>query len=224
MVEAIKLKIRTKKLGILLRDARLASGNSLKNCAVAIGVTTHRIGSFERGATAPSLPELEGLAYFLNTPLDHFLGDGELSTQYSSEAISIDKVISLRQRIVGAKLRASRQEAKLSMTEVAKEIGVTPHILKLYEHGERPIPLPELEIILRKLEIPIDEFRDQSGPLGQWVEQQRAIEKFTELPPEIQAFVAKPVNLSYLQLAQRLSEMSVDRLRSVAEGLLDITL
>jgi len=38
------------------------------------------------------------------------------------------------------------------------------------------------------------------------------------------AFVLKPINLPYLELAKRLSEMSVDKLRDVAEGLLEITL
>ena len=50
------------------------------------------------------------------------------------------------------------------------------------------------------------------------------MQDFKEMPPELQAFVAKPINLPYLELAQRLSEMSVDKLRAVAEGLLEITL
>ncbi|MBC8509927.1 MAG: hypothetical protein H8D34_34190, partial [Chloroflexi bacterium] len=83
---------------------------------------------------------------------------------------------------------------------------------------------PELEHMLKQLNISIDEFRDQTGPVGQWVVQERAIEQFSELPPELQDFVSKPINQPYLELAQRLSEMSVDQLRAVAEGLLDITL
>jgi len=43
------------------------------------------------------------------------------------------------------------------------------------------------------------------------------------MPVEMQVFVSKPINRPYLELAIRLSEMSVDRLRSVAEGLLEIT-
>ena len=45
-----------------------------------------------------------------------------------------------------------------------------------------------------------------------------------ELPAELQAFVSQPVNRPYLELAIKLSSMSSDKLRSVAEGLLDITL
>jgi len=224
MVEEIRLKIRAKKIGILLQDARQVSGKTLKECANAIGVSSHRISSFEKGDYAPSLPELEGLAFFLGVSLDHFLGDGSLSTPEQHDEFQIEKMISLRQRIVGARLRVSRQEADLPMKEVANELGITSHMLRLYERGERPVPLPELEALLQKLDLSIDELRDKQGPVGKWVEQQRAVEKFLDLSPELQSFVTKPVNKPYLELAYRLSEMSVDRLRSVAEGLLDITL
>jgi transcriptional regulator with XRE-family HTH domain len=224
MVEKIRLKIRAKKLGILLQDARNVSGKTLKECADAIGVSSHRISSFEKGENAPSLPELEGLAFFLSTPLDRFLGDGSLSTVEQHAELQIEKTISLRQRIVGAKLRVCRQKADLPMSAVADELEITNHMLRLYERGERPIPLPELEVMLQKLDLSVEELRDQAGPVGQWIDQQRAIEQFLDLPTELQSFVAKPINMPYLELAQRLSEMSVERLRSVAEGLLDITL
>ena len=54
--------------------------------------------------------------------------------------------------------------------------------------------------------------------------QKKAVEDFSKLPLDMQQFVSKPANLPYLELAQRLSEMSVERLRAVAEGLLEITL
>ena len=43
------------------------------------------------------------------------------------------------------------------------------------------------------------------------------------LPLEMQVFVSKPINRPYLELAMRLNDMSVDKLRGVAEGLLEIT-
>jgi hypothetical protein len=49
------------------------------------------------------------------------------------------------------------------------------------------------------------------------------VDDFLELSPELQAFVSKPINRPYLELAQRLSEMSVDKLRSVGEGNLEVT-
>ena len=53
---------------------------------------------------------------------------------------------------------------------------------------------------------------------------QRAMQKFIELPEEMQNFVCQPVNRPYLELAMKLSDMSREKLRAVAEGLLDITL
>ncbi len=52
----------------------------------------------------------------------------------------------------------------------------------------------------------------------------KAGQAFTEMPLELQEFILKPVNQPYLELAQKLSQMSVDKMRDVAEGLLDITL
>jgi hypothetical protein len=43
------------------------------------------------------------------------------------------------------------------------------------------------------------------------------------LSPELQAFIAKPINRPYLELAVKLSQLDADRLRSVAEALLAIT-
>jgi hypothetical protein len=49
------------------------------------------------------------------------------------------------------------------------------------------------------------------------------MQEFSELPSELQQFVCKPINRPYLELAMRLSDLPVDRLRTVAEGLLEIT-
>jgi hypothetical protein len=50
-----------------------------------------------------------------------------------------------------------------------------------------------------------------------------AIKDFQNLPADIQLFVSKPVNRPYIDLAIRLSGMSVEKLRSLAEVLLEIT-
>ena len=96
--------------------------------------------------------------------------------------------------------------------------------MKSYELGERPISVPELESILLVMGSRIENFFDQSGPVGEWMNSQQAAQKFKDLPLEVQDFVCQPVNRPYLELAMKLSSMSRDKLRSVAEGLLDITL
>ncbi len=95
--------------------------------------------------------------------------------------------------------------------------------MKAYELGERPISLPELEGLLSILGGRIETLFAQSGPIGSWLNQQIAMRDFLTLPPELQNFVCKPVNRPYIDLAMKLSAMSTEKLRSVAEDILDIT-
>jgi len=216
--------LRTKKLGILIRDARLASRRSIKECATAINVTNGIFKAYEEGRKAPSLPELETLVYYLELPINHFWGSEALSDLPPRiEELNLPRLTKLRHRMIGALLRQERLNASLSMKAVATEAGISSSQLKKYELGERPIPLPELEVLLKILGGRIETFFDQGGPIGQWMTQQKAIQQFLELPLELQSFVCQPVNLPYLELARKLSDMSKDKLRSVAEDILDIT-
>lgn len=220
-----QVKIRTKKLGILIRDARLASLRSAKECAAAIDVTNGIYKAYEEGRRAPSLPELETLVYFLELPINHFWKNETISDAPARLSnLNLPRLIGLRHRMIGALLRQARMDASLSMKSVAEQIGISTNRLKRYELGELPVPLPELEVILKVLGGRIETFIDQGGPVGQWMTQQKAIQQFLDMPVEIQNFVCQPVNRPYLDLARKLSEMPTDKLRSVAEGLLDITL
>ena len=219
-----QITLRTKKLGILIRDARLASRRSTKECAEAINVTSGVFKAFEEGRKAPSLPELETLVYFLELPIDHFWSNEALSDDPARiDEFDLPRLTELRHRMIGALLRQERLNASLSMKSVAEQTGISTGRLKRYEMGERPIPLPELEVILKVLGGRIETFFDQGGPIGQWMSQQKAIQQFLELPLELQTFVCQPINKPYLELARKLSDLSTDKLRSVAEDLLDIT-
>ena len=61
-----QVTIRTKKLGILIRDARLAARRSVEECAEAMGIRKILFCAYEEGFRAPSLPELETLVFFLD--------------------------------------------------------------------------------------------------------------------------------------------------------------
>jgi transcriptional regulator with XRE-family HTH domain len=141
-----------------------------------------------------------------------------------TETLNLPALVSIRQRLIGVMLRQQREKASLSPRQLAERSGMTTARLRAYELGERPIPLPELESLLGLTGGRIEELFDQTGPVGRWQFKQRAIQDFLQLPPEVQEFVCKPVNRPYLDLAQKLSGMTTDRLRALAEDLLDITL
>ena len=217
--------IRTKKLGVLIRDARLFARRTPQETAEAMGISRGILKAYEEGRRAPSLPELEVLVYYLKLPISHFWGREAISDDGpSTAALDLSRLMPVRQRLIGALLRQERNRANMSVKDVADATGVSSARLKAYELGERPIPLPELEIILDIYGTRVEEFFDKSGPVGKWMTDQKSVNRFLELPEELQNFVCQAVNLPYLELAMKLSDMSKERLRSVAEGLLDITL
>jgi transcriptional regulator with XRE-family HTH domain len=170
------------------------------------------------------LPELELLAYTLKIPLDHFWGNELLRKPGNEISLDAEKVKSLRQKMIGALIRKARVDSGIILESLSEKTGIPLDNLKSYELGESAIPIPELEIISRVMDTSINGFQSQHGPLGRWLISQKNIKQFEELPAELQEFVCKPINQPYLELAVRLSEMSVEKLRALAEGLLEITL
>ena len=216
--------IRTKKLGVLIRDARLAGRRGIPECAKAISVTNGIFRAYEEGRRAPSLPEMEVLAYFLDLPFCRFWSKEAISDDTSpTESLNLPVLVGVRQRMIGALLRQARLKASISPKVLSEQSGISTSRIRAYELGERSIPLPELEGLISLLNGQVESLFDQTGPIGQWLSQQQAIQDFKKLPPELQDFVCRPVNRPYLDLALKLSEMSTEKLRSVAENLLDIT-
>jgi len=219
-----QVNLRSRKLGVLIRDARLAARKTISECAHIVGVTAGIFRAWEEGRRSPSLPELEVLSYALNLPLRRFWSKDTTSDNVSpTETMNLPAFVGIRQRLIGALLRQMREKASISPRSLSELSGIPTMRLKAYELGERPIPLPELEGLTALLGGQIELLFDQTGPIGLWMVQQKAIQDFLQLPPELQNFVCKPVNRPYLELAMKLSGMSTDKLRSVAEDLLDIT-
>ena len=219
-----QITIRTKKLGVLIRDARLSARRSVQECAEALSVRKSQFRAYEEGEHSPSLPELEALVFYLDLPMDHFWSKETRSNAASPiKNIDLPRLMAIRQRKIGALLRQERMNASISIRNLAAKTGIVGSRIKAYELGESPIPLPELEVLVTTLGGRIESFIDQSGPIGRWLQSEETVQEFLELPLELRQFIAAPVNRPYLELAMKLSSMSRDKLRSVAENILDIT-
>lgn len=218
------ISIRSKKLGLLLMDARLSAHKSLEECAQAIGISAETLQSYENGKSAPSLPEVEALAFYLDIPLEHFWGSESRSEMAANRALQqTARLNQIRQRMIGTTLRLMRSRQNIPLKDLAEQTSIPETQLRKYEAGEAAIPVPELEMITNAMEIRLEDLFDQHGPIGSWRNQQLAAQKFLDLPPEMQSFICKPVNQPYLNLAMRLSDLSAEKLRLVAESLLEIT-
>jgi transcriptional regulator with XRE-family HTH domain len=219
------ISIRAKKLAVLMRAARQKTGKSAQECAQAINVPLDVYEAYELGEASPSLPQVELLAYTLNIPLEHFYGDNfDGGEKKAASEYDPERLLLLRQRMVGVMLKKARLEAGLTLESAAELVGLSGDMLERFELGEDSISLPVLESLARIYGRTVEDFQDRSGPVGQWIRQQTTVREIMELPPELQKFVTLPVNRPYIELAQRLSQMSVEKLRAVAEGLLEITL
>lgn len=213
--------LRAKMLGALMRERRLETGKSLKEMAKLIGTTTSTLSTYEHGRKSISLPELELLAFHIDTPLRYFISP---SAKDVGEDYKFDPIImvTLRQRMIGAMLRKRRRELGMSIRDLAAEIDMPTSRVSNYERGVRPIPIPDLESLCNALQQPLDSLIDHEGPIGNWHMTQQAFERFCELPSDLRAFFSTPENEPYLKMAERLSKLDLRDLQRVAQALEDL--
>jgi len=218
------MQIRGRKLGLLILDARTSRSRPPEKCAKAMGVSLEDFQAIEAGEIHPTLPQIEALAYYLDAPLDHFWGTQVLSSGAAIEPVEPpSQLVQLRQRIIGTRLKMARVALNLSITDLANKTYVSSDKIQQYESGILPTPLPELELLAEALQMRFEDLFDQRGPIGKWRNDKAAIKQFLELPADVREFISKPINQPYLELALRLSDLNVEKLRGIAEGILEIT-
>ena len=204
--KAAQKLLRRKIIGVLIKQARLEAGKSLKETAMVLECSPDRLSQCESGEKALSLPEVEMLARFFSVPLDDLLD--ETRQREEKPPLPPTKVVPIRHKIIGVQLRLARKAAGLSQ----------------YERGERPIPVPELEALTEDLGLRFSGLVDSDlGPDNPQARQQQNLERLLQVPEHMQDFVLNPVNIMYIEMAMKVSTLPVGALRQIAEGLLDIT-
>lgn len=218
-------RLRAKMLGVLIRDARLSAARSVEDSAEIIGVPVETFQAWEYGeGEVPSLPQLELLAFYFGVPVSHFWSDSTLQEEYDEERRSEDEYMKLRQRMVGAMLQQAREEAGLSIEAVAEDTGIAPETLQRYEAGDAPIPMHELTTLARSVKKTMNYFLESSGKIGELLATREEWKHFSELPDDIRAFAANPVNVGFIEIAIMLSQMPTEKLRRVGSSIVDITM
>lgn len=223
MTDQRALSLRTKMLGAILREVRLEAGKSIRQAAELLGVGTSTFSAYEHGRKGIPLPELEIFAYANDVPIDVFW-TGEISEVSHDPAFDAKRSVSIRQRLIGVRLRMLRKDKGLSIRDFARSVHFPPSRVAAYERGGRAIPLPELEVMADALGEPIENFIESEGPIGNWIHSRRAYENIIDLPIEVQQFVAEPGNLQYLQVAMTLSDITSERLHQLRQALRDLSL
>jgi transcriptional regulator with XRE-family HTH domain len=218
--------LRARILGVLIRDARIAHGNTQGEVAEHLHVGEDEIDDWEYGRGAPSLPQLEMLAYFVDVPVSHFWSNQTFAAQQEKHATlpPAEDYNLIRDRVIGLRLMIARKEARLSQEELAKASNLSAAQVEAYEHGTQPVPFPVLTALASALRQSINYFLEETGRVGNWLALQEEYERFSKLSEEVRAFVVQPTNQPFIEIAMRLSQMPLKELRTVAEKILDITL
>lgn len=221
-----RMRVKRRMLGVLLRDARLAAGRTEVEAAELLRLPVDVYQGFESGAEAPTLPQLEVLAYLYRVPISHFWGSEAVETKRRLHGLRDDlpALLELRNRILGVRLRQLREEAGLTVAEAAEEVGIEARALREAERGLAALAVGDTEALATLYHARLGDLVEGHGPVGGWLQAQHDFERLAELPADLRAFVLKPINRSYLDLALRLSETDVERLRGIAESILEITL
>jgi len=213
--------LRTKIVGAKLRQIREQKNKTLKETGAYLGISSTVLSGYESGRKAISLPELELFAFHFGVPVQDLYSDKNLPPDNTPQ-INPQRLVTLRQKMIGVRLRTQRNDANLSLREVARAVDIPPSRLSAYELGNRAIPLPELEAILNTLGQSPDEYLDVHGPIGQWIGRNKQQASFQTLSDDMRAFISKPENAPYLQLAQHLSELPNAEIESLAQHLLSL--
>jgi transcriptional regulator with XRE-family HTH domain len=187
---------------VLLRDARGTAGLSTSDVAGLLDISEDEYKGFEGGEHSPTLPQLEVLAYTFSVPIKHFWGSQTLAVERKEREIKerLPEVLMLRQKMIGIRLRAAREQAGLSQADVADKAGLSSNQLEVVERGLLPLPVTALERVVRAVNLSLDDLVDEHGTVGNWLQAQEQFDKFLELPSDLRDFVCRPINGLY-QLA-----------------------
>ena len=219
------LTIRSKKIGVCLTDARLKARKSVDEAASFLSISAEKYAAMEAGAASPSFPQLESLALFYRAPFDSLIKwHGDDDGRSKVDPAVMEKVVTLREHVVAAKLVKARQERGISPESMASHLGISSEELQHFERAEKEIPYPVLEEACEFLGLDLATLH--SARLASNMTEakpQAPIQDFAGLPSDLVDFIQKPINRPYLELAKKLSDMNVDKLRTIAENLLEIT-
>jgi len=217
-------RLRGKMLGVMIADARTNAKRTVEDCARLLNVEPSIIQAWEFGDAIPSLPQLELLAYYLDVHVSHFWSQKTLQSEQDNKGHSQAQYIELRQRMIGALLQQAREEKNLSIEQLAEITQIDADRIQHYEFGNLEIPMHELSVLANEVNKNMSYFLESESYIGELLRIREEWKHFLDLDETEREFAANPLNIGFIQIAMLFSKMPVEKLRKVAEGMLEITM
>ncbi len=208
-------KLRGKLLGVMIRKRRLEAERSLADCAIVMRIEPALIEAWEYGESEPSLPQLELLGQFLNGRQSS-AGDA-----LTADLAAQDEYMLLRQRLIGALLRAARESSGWTIEALSESAGLDVGALQRFEFGEERMTVSELTALAQALQLDMSYFAtprlmpapsraDDSGKMP------------AETDGDWRQFAAESDNLPFIRLAMAFQGIGRDDLHRIADALVAI--
>lgn len=214
------LFIKAKKFGVRLAGYRQSRGLTIDLLSQWTCIPRDELERVEQGQSTLSLPEIELIAKKLGVTTQNLL-EGEIEAANAEQQGEFKQhYAAIRDRLIALSLRKTRIEKELALEIIADRCGISASELEGYESGSQPIPWPILEVLCSEYGIPVESLAKRED--GKTTAPDQAVPT-ASLPEGLAEFVQNPGNLPYLELARKLSELDAAKLRSIAEGLLEIT-
>ena len=218
--KSLNIKYLAKNLTI----AREACGKTIKACSMLLDIPTSRLKNYEAGKYIPSLPEIEAFSYLYRIPiLSFFQKDAVENHIHTPESVHIQRLVEIRQLIIGTRIHLAREKSEISMKQLSKTTSIPTSRIKRYEEGTTPIGLNDLQKIIDALNLNLDDFFDHESPLGNWQTTQSKNIAFEHLPREIKEFIADSNSLPFLKVAHNISEIGIDTFINLSDSLAELT-
>lgn len=223
-MDRILQSVEPKLLSENLLKAREICGKSIKEVSTIIGIPSSRLKNYEQGKFIPSLPELESLSYLYRIPLFAILEKDHINSfNHDPEEEQIQKLIEIRQQLIGTHIQLAREKKNLSYKKLSELSGLSSSKIKRYESGTTPIPIDDLIKINHTLNLDFSEIEDINSPIGKWQAKQVMELKRSQIPETISNFIEDPKNEKYISIASEISEIGIQKLHDLANSLLKIT-
>ena len=217
--EAEAMRLRAKILGVLIRQRRVAASRSIEDCADHLQTPPELVTAWEYGDEAPSLPQLEHLASYLNVAVSAFWQDQE-PIAVEQDGPEHDQFVALRQRLLGGLLRAARDLEGISIEQLSELSAVDKDLLQAYEYGEQVIPMNHLLALANSLDRKLDYFLESGQELDAALEGESASAAYSD---EERRFAVDQKTQGIIKLAVAFSQIPGEELHKIADAILAIS-
>ncbi len=200
-----------KIMGALIRQCRQNAARSLEECAEFLQVEPQLLREWEYGDRAPSLPQVELLTIFLAGKADPAGDGGPPDAEY----------LLLRQRLIGALLRAARESTRQSVEDLGASTALDSELLNAYEMGKSMIPVNHLSALAQAVERDLSDFIEPNG-VGPKPRASDAQTTAAAAAVDPRQFLEDRRNEAFVRLAMAFRHMDRQQLHRIVDALFGI--